>query len=214
MSARAADLGEQLEEVLHGSRILPVATLDDAAQADGVGRALVRGGVPCLEVTLRTDAALDALRHATSIPGLVAGAGTVLTPEQAHAAADAGARFAVAPGLDEPTVKACAELGLPFLPGIATASELQRARALGVRTVKVFPAAQLGGTAFLRALAAPFPDVRFVPTGGVSVANLAEYLALPSVVAVGGSWLVAADVVRAGRFGEVERLAREALARV
>jgi 2-dehydro-3-deoxyphosphogluconate aldolase/(4S)-4-hydroxy-2-oxoglutarate aldolase len=193
-------------------RVLPVTTVEDAAQAEGAGRALAAGGLPCIEVAFRTEAAAEALRRVAASGELLVGAGTVLTAEQAEAAAAAGASFAVAPALNEEVVAACARLGLPFFPGIATPSELDRARALGLRAVKVFPAAQLGGPGFLKALAAVYPDVRFMPTGGIGADSLASYLALPSVLCVGGSWLVAPELLRAGRFDEVERLARAAVA--
>ena len=136
----------------------------------------------------------------------------MLTVEQAWAAAEAGADFAVAPGLNEEVVVACADAGLPLFPGVATPSEIDRARRLGLTTLKVFPAGLLGGPEFLRAMSAPFRDVGFLPTGGVEEATLASYLAVPSVVACGGSWLVKRDLLKQGRFDEIERLAREAAA--
>ncbi len=192
-------------------RVLPVATLDDAEQAEQVARALLAGGLPCLEVAFRSPAAAEALRRVREVEGLLVGAGTVLSAEQAEAASEAGAQFAVAPGTSEEVIERCRALGLPFFPGVATPTEIERARALGVRTLKVFPAATVGGVAFLKAVSATYPDVRFVPTGGVGPANAAEYLAVPSVLAVGGSWLVSAELLHAGRFDEVERLAREAV---
>jgi 2-dehydro-3-deoxyphosphogluconate aldolase/(4S)-4-hydroxy-2-oxoglutarate aldolase len=156
-----------------------------------------------------SDAALAALERVTAIEGLLACAGTVLTPEQAAAAAAAGAAFAVAPGTNEDVVAACRDLGLPFFPGVATPSEIERARQLGLHTLKVFPAEQVGGPAFLRAVSATYPDVRFLPTGGIGPANLRAYLDVPSVLAVGGSWLVKTELLRTGRFDEVERLTRE-----
>lgn len=204
---------EEVEVVaqLARARVLPVTTVDDAEQAEAVARALVAAGLPCVEIAFRSDAAVDAIRRACEVEGLLVGAGTVLSAEQAAAARAAGATFAVAPGTNEDVVAACRELGLPFFPGVATPSEIERARQLGLRTLKVFPAAQLGGPAFLRAVTATYPDVRFVPTGGIGPDNLREYLAVPSVLAVGGSWLVKPELLRAGRFDEVERLAREAV---
>jgi 2-dehydro-3-deoxyphosphogluconate aldolase / (4S)-4-hydroxy-2-oxoglutarate aldolase len=192
-------------------RVLPVATVESASEARSLGRALLAAGLPCVEITLRTEAAMDALRAACAVDGLLVGAGTVLSPEQAAAAAEAGARFAVAPGLSDEVVASCAELGLPFVPGVATPSEIDRSRALGVSVVKVFPARELGGVGFLRAVSAPYRDTRFLPTGGIGPGDLREYLALPSVLAVGGSWLVKPDLVRQRRFDEIERLAREAV---
>jgi 2-dehydro-3-deoxyphosphogluconate aldolase / (4S)-4-hydroxy-2-oxoglutarate aldolase len=192
------------------ARVVPVASLDDGDQAEATARALQRGGLDCIEITFRTAAAAEALRRARAVDGMLVGAGTVLSPEQAAVAADAGADFAVAPGTNPAVVEACRALGLPFFPGVATPSEIETARALGRTTLKLFPAAQVGGAGFLRAVSATYPDVRFLPTGGIGAETAAEYLAVPSVLAVGGSWLVRPELLRAGRFDEVERLAREA----
>ena len=200
-----------LVETLGRIRVLPVLSAPDADGAEAACRALLAGGISCVEITFRTDAATDAIRRATGIDGLLVGAGTVLSVEQAEAAAAAGARFAVAPGTSETVVEACRGLGLPFFPGVATPSEIERARALGCDTLKVFPAATIGGVAFLRAVSAPYRDVRFVPTGGIDASNLAAYLAVPSVLACGGSWLCDQAMIRDGRFDEIERLAREAV---
>jgi 2-dehydro-3-deoxyphosphogluconate aldolase/(4S)-4-hydroxy-2-oxoglutarate aldolase len=198
-------------ERLRACRVVPVATIEDPEHAQPVAEALLAGGVGCIEITFRHPAAAEAIRNAREVGGLLVGAGTVLSGEQARAAADAGALFAVAPGTSDEVVRACDELGLPFFPGVATASEIEQARRLGHHVVKVFPAAQVGGAAFLRAVSATYPDVGFLPTGGIDAANLGEYLAVPAVVACGGSWLVRAELVREGRFDEIERLARAAL---
>jgi 2-dehydro-3-deoxyphosphogluconate aldolase/(4S)-4-hydroxy-2-oxoglutarate aldolase len=211
MSTRLELTEAEIVERLAALRVLPVTTVDDVEQAEGVGRALVAGGLPCIEVAFRSDAAVEAIRRTSEIDGLLVGAGTVLSAEQAEAALSAGASFAVAPGTNEEVVAACRELGLPFFPGIATPSEIERARQLGLRTLKVFPARQVGGAEFLRAVTATYPDVGFLPTGGIGPDNLRDYLAVPSVLAVGGSWLVRPELLRAGRFDEVERLAREAV---
>ena len=211
--ARNETYERQVKEVvsrLRAARVLPVATIENPAQVERVCRALDAGGIGCIEIAFRTPAAADALLRARAVQGFLLGAGTVLTVQQARAAAEAGADFAVAPGLNEEIVAACHDLGLPFFPGVATPSEIDRARCLGLRTVKVFPAAELGGPAFLRAVSAAFPDVGFLPTGGVDASTLAGYLAVPSVVACAGSWLVRRDLVSAERFDEIERLAREA----
>lgn len=197
-------------ERLRAARIVPVATVEDPECAADLGAALVAGGIPCIEVTFRHPAATQAIRAAREVESLLVGAGTVLTAEQARAAHDAGAAFAVAPGTSEDVVSACADLGLPFLPGVATPSEIEQARRLGLTALKVFPAAQVGGPGFLRAVSATYPDCGFVPTGGIGPDNLADYLAVPSVIACGGSWLVPQAAIRGGRFDEVERLAREA----
>jgi 2-dehydro-3-deoxyphosphogluconate aldolase/(4S)-4-hydroxy-2-oxoglutarate aldolase len=192
------------------ARVVPVASLDDGDQAEATARALQRGGLDCIEITFRTAAAAEALRRARAVDGMLVGAGTVLSPEQAAVAAAAGADFAVAPGTNPAVVEACGSLGLPFFPGVATPSEIETARTLGRTTLKLFPAAQVGGVGFLRAVSATYPDVRFLPTGGIDADTAADYLAVPSVLAVGGSWLVRPELLRAGRFDEVERLAREA----
>jgi 2-dehydro-3-deoxyphosphogluconate aldolase/(4S)-4-hydroxy-2-oxoglutarate aldolase len=196
--------------LLRRAKVLPVATIDNPVQVERVCRALAAGGIGCIEIAFRTPAAADALLRARAVQGFLLGAGTVLTVQQARAAAEAGADFAVAPGLNEEIVAACHDLGLPFFPGVATPSEIDRARHLGLSTVKVFPAAELGGPAFLRAVSAAFRDVGFLPTGGVDASTLCSYLAVPSVVACAGSWLVRRDLVADERFDEIERLAREA----
>jgi 2-dehydro-3-deoxyphosphogluconate aldolase/(4S)-4-hydroxy-2-oxoglutarate aldolase len=197
---------------LRECRVVPMTTVDDADQAEQAALALARGGIACIEITLRTDAALEALRRVReTVEGVLLGAGTVLTTEQAQAAAGLGADFAVAPGLNEEVVHCCRNLGLPFFPGVATPTEIERARQLGLQTLKVFPVAQLGGAAFLRAVSATYPDVRFVPSGGIDADSVADYLSVPAVLACGGSWLVKPALLRAGRFDEVERLARLAL---
>jgi 2-dehydro-3-deoxyphosphogluconate aldolase/(4S)-4-hydroxy-2-oxoglutarate aldolase len=178
-----------LDEIArHG--VVPVLTVPDADLADDLGAALVTGGLPVAEVTLRTAAALDAVRIMAARGDLLVGAGTVTTVEQVDAAVESGARFVVSPGLDADVVRHCSTRGVAVLPGVATATELQAALRLGVTTVKVFPAEVLGGLALVQALSAPFPDVRFVPTGGVRLQSLGDYLTCPAVAAVGGSWLV------------------------
>jgi 2-dehydro-3-deoxyphosphogluconate aldolase/(4S)-4-hydroxy-2-oxoglutarate aldolase len=206
LPARTDALVQRLSQL----RILPVATLPTET-AEDVGRALVNAGLPCIEITFRAAGAAEAIRRARTIDGLLVGAGTVLTPDQARAAAEAGAAFALAPGLNEEIVDCCRELGLPFFPGVATPTEVDRARRLGLHTLKAFPIATLGGPAFLRAVSATHPDVRFIPTGGVNPTNLQEYLALGNVVACGGSWLVSERILRTRAFDELARLAREAV---
>jgi len=195
---------------LREARVIPVVTLRDGSRARDLAQALVRGGVPCVEIALRTDAATAAIRAAREVDGLIVGAGTVLTPEQVREAVDAGADFAVAPGTNESVIRACRDAGLPFFPGVATPTEIEHARDLGLRTVKVFPVSCLGGCAFVRAVSATYPDMAFIPTGGIRASDLRDYLSIQSVVAVGGSWLVAERLVDHGRFDEVESLAREA----
>jgi len=196
---------------LKNARVLPVLTCDSAEQAEAACEALVVGGLSCVEITFRTEAAAEAIGRVSGIDGLVVGAGTILSSEQARRAASAGATFAVAPGTAREVVEACAELKLPFFPGVATPSEIAFARSLGCHVLKVFPASTLGGPTFLRAVTPPYPDVRFIPTGGVNLGNLADFLAVTSVLACGGSWMVDQQLLREKRFDEVERLAREAV---
>jgi len=196
---------------LAASRIVPVLTAENADEAERACDALLAGGLSCVEITFRTDAAADAIRRVARNEELLVGAGTVLSPDHLALALDAGARFAVAPGTSEAVVEAARVAGVPFVPGIATASEIERARALGCDILKVFPAAILGGPSFLKAVSPVYQDVRFVPTGGVNPENLASYLELPSVLACGGTWICDKDLLCEGRFDEVERRAREAV---
>jgi 2-dehydro-3-deoxyphosphogluconate aldolase/(4S)-4-hydroxy-2-oxoglutarate aldolase len=210
LTAKAAGRDAEIVARLRACRVVPVATIEDPGRAAAVATALAAGGLPCLEITFRHPAAAEAIRQACAVDGVLVGAGTLLSPEHADAAAAAGAHFGVAPGTSDDVVARCARLGLPFFPGVATPSEIERARGLGRHTLKVFPAAQLGGPAFVKAVSATYPDVAFVPTGGIDEANLAGYLSIHSVVACGGSWLVRPELVRDGRYDEIEQLARAA----
>jgi 2-dehydro-3-deoxyphosphogluconate aldolase / (4S)-4-hydroxy-2-oxoglutarate aldolase len=196
------------------ARIIPVLTASSADEAERACRALATGGLTTVEITFRTEAAADAIRRASGIEGLVVGAGTVLSEEQLAAALDAGAQFAVAPGTNPAVVEAAQRAGVTFIPGAATPSEIEQARSLGCMIVKLFPASLLGGPAFVKAVAAVYRDVRFVPTGGVSLENLDEYLALPAVLACAGTWICEPALLREGRYDEIERRAREASALV
>lgn len=200
-----------VEAFVDGSGIIPVITLNSASAAEPLAEALAEGGIRCAEVTLRTPASEDALAAMARHGGLTVGAGTVLDPAQAERAVAAGARFIVAPGLDREVVTRCRELGVPHIPGIATASELMRALKLGAGTVKLFPAEQLGGLGLLGALAAPFPQVRFMPTGGIGPRQMPAYLAHPAVAAVGGSWITPADLLENGDFDAIRHLAAQAV---
>ncbi|MBO0899303.1 bifunctional 4-hydroxy-2-oxoglutarate aldolase/2-dehydro-3-deoxy-phosphogluconate aldolase [Cellulomonas sp. zg-ZUI199] len=197
---------------LAAARLVPVVVLDDAADAAPLAAALVAGGLPVAEVTFRTAAAPDAIRVMSERGDLLVGAGTVLTAAQVDQAVAAGASYVVSPGLSRAVVERCQEHGVLALPGAVTATEIQAALELGLTTVKFFPAGTSGGPKAIAALAAPFGGVGFVPTGGVSAANLHEYLDVPAVVAVGGSWMVGKDLVRAGDFATVTRLTAEAVA--
>jgi 2-dehydro-3-deoxyphosphogluconate aldolase/(4S)-4-hydroxy-2-oxoglutarate aldolase len=198
-------------ERLAAARVVPVLTAGDADEAEQVCRALVAGGLPVVEITFRTGAAADAIRRAARVDGLLVGAGTIVAPEQIEAALGAGARFAVAPGTSPDVVRAAQHAGLPFVPGVATPTEVERASALGCGVVKVFPASLLGGPPFLKALAAVYPEVGLVPTGGIDPENLVSYLEVPAVVACGGSWICDRALLRERRFDDVERRAREAV---
>lgn len=171
-------------------RLVPVVVIDDARCADPLGDALVAGGLPVAEITFRTDAGVEALRRLAGRGDLLVGAGTVLTPAQVDEAVRAGAAFVVSPGLSRPVVQRCLDHGVLPLPGAVTATEVLAALELGLTTVKFFPAESSGGAAAVKALSAPFGGVQFMPTGGIGPANLADYLALPAVRAVGGSWMV------------------------
>ncbi len=192
------------------TRILPVVTRLDRADAGRLATALHAAGLPCAEVTLRSADAIEVIRDLAQDPAFVVGAGTVTRVEQVAAAVDAGARYIVSPGLSRSVVQECAVLGIPMIPGVATATEVQCALDEGVTTMKLFPAAVLGGPEMVRALSAPFPDVRFVPTGGITSVSAPGYLALTSVEAVGGSWIVAPDVLP--DFARVTDLALQARA--
>jgi len=199
-----------LDEILGLSPVIPVLVIDDLDQAVPLGRALVAGGLPVLEITLRTPVAFQCIeRMAGEIEGAVVGAGTVLTPSMRQAVADVGARFCVSPGL----IAGETEGGpTPLLPGIATATELMAGLAAGFTNFKLFPANVAGGIDTLKAFESPFAQARFCPTGGINAGNAADYLALPNVVCVGGSWVAPADKVRAGDWGWITELARTARA--
>jgi 2-dehydro-3-deoxyphosphogluconate aldolase/(4S)-4-hydroxy-2-oxoglutarate aldolase len=199
-----------IDEILARGPVIPVLIVDDPASAVALGRALVAGGLSVLEVTLRTPAAMECLRRMIAeVEGAVVGAGTVLDAATRSACAAAGAAFCVSPGLirDEP-----ADGPVPLLPGIATATELMEGLAQGFRRFKLFPANVVGGVDALKGFASPFPQARFCPTGGVNAQNAADYLALPNVACVGGSWVAPADAVRAGDWARITGLAREAAA--
>jgi 2-dehydro-3-deoxyphosphogluconate aldolase/(4S)-4-hydroxy-2-oxoglutarate aldolase len=200
--------------VLDLSPVIPVVVLDEVAHAVPVARALAAGGVPVVELTLRTPVALDAIRAiAEEVPEVVVGAGTVVEPGQADAAAKAGAQFLVSPGTTPALLSAMAGSGLPFLPGTGTVSEVLAVLDAGFTEMKLFPAVAAGGTDFLSAIAGPLPAARFCPTGGISAATAPAYLALPNVGCVGGSWLTPRDALAAGDWDRVRRLASESAVR-
>lgn len=193
--------------------VMPVVVLDSLEHAVPVARALVAGGLPAIELTLRTPVALDAIRAiASEVPEILIGAGTITTPANAKEALDAGAQFLVSPGTTRQLLHAMQDTGLPFLPGTATVSEVLAALEAGVTEMKFFPAAASGGTAFLKAVGAPVPAARFCPTGGITLASAPSYLALANVGCVGGSWITPADALEAGDWDRVTQLAAEAAA--
>ena len=202
----------QMRELLEKAPVVPVVVIDDASNAVPLAKALVRGGLPVIEVTMRTAAAADAIAAiASDVPEALVGAGTVLSGDQARTIVSAGARFIVSPGIHDDVVAAANELSVPVIPGVATATEAQYAWNLGLRILKFFPAGQAGGTAMIKALSAVFRDCEFMPTGGVSAKNLHEYLGIPSVLACGGSWLTPADAIADGDFQRITDLAAEAV---
>ncbi|WP_264211278.1 bifunctional 4-hydroxy-2-oxoglutarate aldolase/2-dehydro-3-deoxy-phosphogluconate aldolase [Leisingera thetidis] len=190
--------------------VMPVLVVEEAAHARPLAEALIAGGLPALEVTLRTGAALDVIREMAQVKGGVVGAGTLITPRDAEAAKEAGAQFGVSPGATDGLLDACESIGLPLLPGAATATEAMRLLARGYGMLKFFPAEASGGAPALKAIGAPLPQISFCPTGGISLKNAESYLSLPNVVCAGGSWVAPAGLVKAGNWSAIEALAREA----
>ncbi len=192
--------------------VVPVLVIDDLAHAKKLAEALVAGGLPALEVTLRTPVALDAIRAMAEVPGGRVGAGTLLTPADVKAAKAAGATFGVSPGVTQRLLDACAEYDLPLLPGAATASEVMALLEMGYTVQKFFPAEQSGGAAFLKSIGSPIPQVKFCPTGGISLKNARDYLSLSNILCVGGSWVAPKDALARGDWGAITTLAAEAAA--
>ncbi len=206
-------LSAELQPIVAAAPVIPVIVLEDAAIAVPLARALVAGGLTVIEVTLRTSAAIHAIEAiAAEVEGAIVGAGTVLSKGQLVAAARAGARFIVSPGVNEDLLKAADDSPVPFLPGAATATEVMQLMDLGYTILKFFPAEPAGGIAYLKALASPLPAVRFCPTGGIDAKNAPAYLALPNVVCVGGSWVAPKDAIGLGDWSRITNLAREAVA--
>jgi 2-dehydro-3-deoxyphosphogluconate aldolase / (4S)-4-hydroxy-2-oxoglutarate aldolase len=200
-----------IAEILRLSPVMPVVTIEDAATAAELARALVHGGIKVIEVTLRTPQALRAIEIiAAKVPDICVGAGTVMSQKDLGAAANAGAAFAISPGATRELLEAGAAFRIPYLPAVSTASELMTALAAGYSHFKLFPANVVGGVGALKAFYGPFPEARFCPTGGVSLQTAGSYLELPNVLCVGGSWLTPGDAVKAGDWGKIESLAREA----
>ena len=204
---------DKLIALLKGQPVIPVLKIDDANDAVPLARALARGGLPVIEITMRTPHALEAIRRAAAeVPEAVVGAGTILTAAQFEQATAAGSRFIVSPGATREVFAAARGSAVPLLPGAITPSEMMAALEEGLDFLKFFPAEQAGGAAFLKSLASPFAGLRFCPTGGVTVRNAGDYLSLPNVICVGGSWVAPDDAVKAGNWAMIEKLAREAAA--
>ncbi|MGB3146826.1 MAG: bifunctional 4-hydroxy-2-oxoglutarate aldolase/2-dehydro-3-deoxy-phosphogluconate aldolase [Paracoccaceae bacterium] len=207
-----AEQSRKTRDICRMAAVIPVLVLDEVESAAALARALIAGGLPALEVTLRTPKALEVIRRMADVPGGVVGAGTLLTPADVKAAKAAGARFGVSPGATDRLIAACAEEGLPLLPGAATATEVMALLEQGYDMMKFFPAENIGGAAAVRALGAPLRQTGFCPTGGISLAKAPDYLALDNVLCVGGSWVAPADLLTKGDWPAIETLARQAAA--
>lgn len=200
-----------IEELFYDCAVVPVVVLDDPKDALPLAKALTEGGLPCAEVTFRTEAAEESIRQMSrEYPDMLVGAGTVLTIEQVDRAMAAGARFIVSPGFDPEIVDYCLEKEIPVFPGCMTPSEVAQGVKRGLKVLKFFPAEQAGGLAMIKAMAAPYTTVKFMPTGGISAKNLKEYLACDKILCCGGSWMVKGDLIREGKFDRVKELAAEA----
>ncbi len=210
MTISPQEASQRIRDVCARAPIVPVLVVDDAATARPLAQALVAGGLPSLEVTLRTPSALEAIRAMSDVPGGHVGAGTLITPDDVRAAKAAGATFGVSPGATDELIAACEAEDLPLLPGAATASEAMRLLARGYDMLKFFPAEASGGAPALKAIGAPLPQISFCPTGGVSPSNAGSYLALANVLCAGGSWVAPKDLVNAGDWAGIEALARDA----
>ncbi|TRD18890.1 bifunctional 4-hydroxy-2-oxoglutarate aldolase/2-dehydro-3-deoxy-phosphogluconate aldolase [Palleronia caenipelagi] len=206
------EASQKSEAICRLAPVVPVLVVHDAAHAQPLAQALVDGGLPALEVTLRTPAALDVIAEMAKVEGGTVGAGTLLTPEDVQRAVDAGAKFGVSPGATDRLLDACEEAGLPLLPGAATSTEAMRLLERGYTVQKFFPAEANGGAKALKAIGAPLPQIRFCPTGGVSLANAPDYLGLSNTLCVGGSWVAPSDKVQTGDWDGITALAREAAA--
>ena len=204
---------KSIEERFAELKVVPVVVLNNVKDAAPLAKALVEGGLPCAEVTFRTEAAAESLRiMAEAYPDMLVGAGTVLTTEQVDKAVEAGAKFIVSPGFDPEIVDYCIEKNIPVFPGCATPSEVAQAVKRGLKVVKFFPAEQAGGLAMIKAMAAPYNMLKFMPTGGINTKNLKEYLACDKILCCGGSWMVKGDMVEAGEFDKIKKLTEEAKA--
>lgn len=201
-----------LQEKLQACRVLPVVTAKDVQSTVQLAQSLLRGGMNAIEITLRTPAAMDAIRAVKAqVPGMLVAAGTVNTPADLDRVVEAGVELALSPGATDALLRAASDAPLDFVPGVASASDVMKALDCGFSVCKLFPAVTLGGESMLKSLGGPFPDVRFCPTGGLNPANFRQFLALPNVICCGGSWMVSSDLVDNGQWKEIEDLAREAM---
>ena len=202
---------KSIEELFAELKVVPVVVLDDAKDAEPLAKALVEGGLPCAEVTFRTEAAAESIRIMTEVyPDMLVGAGTVLTTEQVDKAVGSGAKFIVSPGFDPEIVDYCIGKNIPVFPGCISPSEVAQAVKRGLKVVKFFPAEQSGGLAMIKAMAAPYHMLKFMPTGGINTENLKEYLACDKILCCGGSWMVKGDMIKAGEFEKIKKLTQEA----
>lgn len=202
---------KSIEELFAELKVVPVVVLDDAKDAEPLAKALVEGGLPCAEVTFRTEEAAESIRIMTEVyPDMLVGAGTVLTTEQVDKAVEFGAKFIVSPGFDPEIVDYCIEKNIPVFPGCISPSEVAQAVKRGLKVVKFFPAEQSGGLAMIKAMAAPYNMLKFMPTGGINTKNLKDYLACDKILCCGGSWMVKGDMIKAGEFEKIKKLTREA----
>lgn len=202
---------KSIEELFAELKVVPVVVLDDAKDAEPLAKALVEGGLPCAEVTFRTEEAAESIRIMTEVyRDMLVGAGTVLTTEQVDKAVESGAKFIVSPGFDPEIVDYCIEKNIPVFPGCISPSEVAQAVKRGLKVVKFFPAEQSGGLAMIKAMAAPYNMLKFMPTGGINTKNLKDYLACDKILCCGGSWMVKGDMIKAGEFEKIKKLTREA----
>ncbi len=202
---------KNIEELLYNTGIIPVVKIEDASKAVELAKTFVKGGLPAAEITFRSDAAAEAIKLISeNVPECFVCAGTVLTPEQAETAVKAGAKAIISPGTNPETVKWCIEHDIPVFPGCATPSEVEMNMRMGLKIVKLFPAEVVGGVGMLKALSGPYASMKFMPTGGIKLSNVKDYLSLPNCIACGGTWISPVDAINEGRFDEIENKARAA----
>jgi len=207
-------MSDDIMQEMEKYRLVPVVVIENAEDAEPLAKALMDGGLPCAEVTFRTTAAADAIKKLSNVNGLLLGAGTVLSVDQVKKAVDSGAQFIVSPGFSPKVVGYCVENRIPVIPGICTPTEIEAAMEFGLKVLKFFPAESYGGVETLKAISAPYSMIRFVPTGGIGPVNVMNYLKFSKVLACGGSWMVKKELISAGKFADITRLTRDALAMI